>query len=791
VRVRRELGAVAAVAAVALAASALGACDSSDGRSDAAATNGPAIDGTEAGAADFDVLPGVQLVAVTGAEPGTELALVDGDGDAAGRGSIDRSDASLGFGVADDGGNLTFRVVPPGNGYEVRAATGDDDEYLASDEFRVLDIDDVPDASFYEAQTLVDGYQYIETRDGTTLATMVRLPGPIEEGPYPTVIEYSGYNPAEPIEYTGDDPIGVAAALDEGAEPSSAIWALLGYAVVGVNMRGTGCSGGSYDVFDPASTADGYDVVETVAAQDWAAHGKVGMVGISFPGITQLYTASTQPPSLSAITPLSVTDDLYRGTGSPGGIFNNGFAERWLTERVEESQAYGQGWEQPLVDAGDEICAANQELRSTNIDPYALLEETAHIVPAWFEDRILWDMVDQIEVPVFLAGAWQDEQTGGHFPEMLANFGDDIPMKVTLANGAHIDSLGPQVLPQLVEFNSLYVRNEVPEVPPVWGLVPVLYQMLLGSDSGPVPEPRFTDAPDVEAARAAFAADGKVRVLFGNGAGLPGVPGAPQPVFEAHFSEWPIPATEATTWYFGSDGALTSDEPDDDGGVDAYTPDPGARPKTNLPGTEDSDAWVALPDYTWEPLAEGAAVAFLSEPLAEPTVMLGSGSVDVYLRSSAPDTDLQVTLTEVREDGEEVFVQSGWLRASHRALDEEASTALSPRHTHLERDAAPMPADEFELVRVPIWPFGHVFQAGSQVRVSVQAPGGDRQRWRFDTFPHDDEVEVEVGRSAEHPSKVVLPVVAGVAVEGGPPPCPSLRGQPCRPYEPWKNRVAG
>ena len=30
--------------------------------------------------------------------------------------------------------------------------------------------------------------------------------------------------------------------------------------------------------------------------------------------------------------------------------------------------------------------------------------------------------VDKIDVPVFIAGSWQDEETGGHFPEMLDKF---------------------------------------------------------------------------------------------------------------------------------------------------------------------------------------------------------------------------------------------------------------------------------------------------------------------------------------------------------------------------------
>ncbi|MDQ3544449.1 MAG: hypothetical protein M3431_11405, partial [Actinomycetota bacterium] len=58
---------------------------------------------------------------------------------------------------------------------------------------------------------------------------------------------------------------------------------------------------------------------------------------------------------------------------------------------------------------------------------------------------------------------------------------------------------------------------------------------------------------------------------------------------------------------------------------------------------------------------------------------------------------------EARADGTEVLVQSGWLRASHRALDEEASTELHPVQTHLEADAAPLPAGELVPVRVDIY----------------------------------------------------------------------------------------
>ncbi len=101
-------------------------------------------------------------------------------------------------------------------------------------------------------------------------------------------------------------------------------------------MRGTGCSGGAFDYFEELQSLDGYDAIETVAAQPWVAHGKVGMVGISYPGITQLFVARTRPPHLAAITPLSVLDDTYT-TVYPGGILNNGFAVGWAKDRAADA----------------------------------------------------------------------------------------------------------------------------------------------------------------------------------------------------------------------------------------------------------------------------------------------------------------------------------------------------------------------------------------------------------------------------------------------------------------------
>jgi predicted acyl esterase len=137
-------------------------------------------------------------------------------------------------------------------------------------------------------------------------------------------------------------------------------------------------------------------------------------------------------------------------------------------------------------------------------------------------------------------------------------------------------------------------------------------------------------------------------------------------------------------------------------------------------------------------------------------------------------------------------VQVGWLRASHAALDEAASTELRPVQTHARDDAAPLSGEleDFVPVRVELFPFGHVFRAGSQIRLVVDVPGNARPHWKFAIVPpDDDDASVAVAFGADRPSRIVLPVIPGAAGDAptDAPPCPSLRAQPCRTYEAIEN----
>ncbi len=741
---RRLLAALVASVLVA------GACSGDDQEAEPGPGPGP-VEAT----APWEVTPSIEQLIIAGADGGQELSVVDDEG------------AVVAKVAADDDGNAIARELSPGDGYRVVAA---EDTDLTSGATEVWAVEDVPDPSFYEQQELAEGFQYLETRDGTLLAVNVTLPGPIEDGPYPTVVEYSGYSPADP----------------DSLQPLLSLANLLGYATVGVNMRGTGCSGGSFLFFEPAQWTDGYDAIEAVAAQPWSTDA-VGMVGISYPGISQLFVAQTQPPSLAAITPLSVIDDTYRSTLYPGGILNNGFATSWAEERQRDGAALGQGWAKKRADEGDRVCKENQAYRTQNPDLFEFIEEAA-FVP---EDRGGYvgrlapsEWVDRIEVPVFLAGAWQDEQTGGHFPAMLDRFTGSRLTRFVLTNGGHTDALGPEVLLGLTEFLDLYVAERIPELPEgIEGALGLLGNAIFGVDLE-LPAQRFTEAGSYEDALAAYEAEPPVRILFENGS-RPGQPGAPYPGFSVGYSEWPIPETEATTWHLGPDGALTTEAPAE-GAVEEYDYDTSRSQVNTLP--EDGNPWTALPEWTWDPPPEGTALAYASAPLDQTLVMAGPGRVDLWLGSTAPDVDLQVTLSEIRPDGTEVYVQNGWLRASHRRIDEERTTPLQPYHTHLEADAEPLPEGELTEVNVELFPFAHVFRAGSRLRLTIDAPGGTRPEWRFDALEAPAGTVNRVGLGGATPSRLTLPVIDLAVVPADGPPCPSLRGQPCRPLAAITNR---
>jgi len=603
----------------------------------------------------------------------------------------------------------------------------------------------------------------------------------IPTGPTPTLIEYGGYGFANP------------AGPENGI---SLIANLLGFTVVDVNMRGTGCSGGAYDFFEPLQNLDGYDVVETIAHQPWALHHEVGMMGISYGGISQLFTAATRPPSLAAITPLSVIDNTQT-TLYPGGILNTGFALEWAKERVHDAEAAGpdsgQAWSYKQIQGGDNTCKENQTLHPEAVNLLKKVEENSHYKPAVADPLSPITFVKKIDVPTYMACQWTDEQTGGHCPDLAEHMTGTRQKWFTFTNGAHIDSLDPATFNRWVDFLELYVAKQSPLAAGVvaHAAAPLVFEEAFGIKGLTLPPDPVQLLPTYATAKAAFEQNKQVRVLFDNGAGGTS-PGQPYPAFEESFNEFPIPGTKATSWYLSPGGNLATKPPAGQH-ADQFTWDAGALPLqdfTGNTGSAENGLWTETPDYHWEQNPPGSAVSYLTAPLTQNTTVIGGGAVNVWVKSSTPNVDLQATVSEVRPDGKETFVQNGWVRANERKLDAAKSTKLEPVLSLRESDVEPMPANEFVKVTIPLYYEGHAYRAGSRIRVTIAAPNGTQPIWDFEQTAPSGKAEVAIAYSKQDPSNLLLPVVPGVNVPTGLPPCPGLRGEPCRDYVPLANRAA-
>jgi hypothetical protein len=179
------------------------------------------------------------------------------------------------------------------------------------------------------------------------------------------------------------------------------------------------------------------------------------------------------------------------------------------------------------------------------------------------------------------------------------------------------------------------------------------------------------------------------------------------------------------------------------------------------------------------PTVPGSSLNYTTPRLERDVEIMGPASADLWLSSTSSDTDLQVTVTEVRPDGQEQYVQRGWLRASHRMLDPQASTVTDPVATHRRRDARPLTPSVPTLVRVEVWPVGHTFRAGSSIRLTIDSPTGLTGFFGFAFTP--DPAANTILHDAGHPSSLALPVLPGAAAQTPLPTCAGFEQAPCRP----------
>ncbi len=496
-----------------------------------------------------------------------------------------------------------------------------------------------------------------------------------------------------------------------------------GYAVFGVSARGSACSSGTWEVFQEQQARDGAFALEWAAKQPWST-GRVGLYGYSYAGIMQLWVASMRPKGLVATAPGNTVADTYRDIAYPGGVANILFPSEWGVALQTDWVLAGA----QAAQEGDTTCLANWPLNHARTDSVAVELLSHPFDGQWHHDHSAANFTPQINVPVLGMRTWQDEETGGRQADYWSQLNPRRTWLVS-SNGNHlVYQNSKHFVPMLEGFFDHYVKGEdngfqrTPRVQ-VW------HETGLDSDPRTVTtQPRLPVKVD------------KTELFLGAGGVLTG--------------------TKA-----GADGASTYKYP------------------SASPIVTDTSSQGLQKDFnasTWSVAGHDAAgrAVFTTPPLAQALTTYGPSSADLYVSTTAPDVDLQVTVTEVRPDGQELYVQRGWLRASHRALDAKRSTAYAPYQLHTEASVADMPAGEPQLLRVPVFPFGHTFRTGSSLRIYVEEPSVTGL-WGFQSVSTSQDVSIHYGPST--PSKLVLGRLPDANVAPDLPACGQLLNQACRP----------
>ena len=171
-------------------------------------------------------------------------------------------------------------------------------------------------AAYESPETIVQHDVPMKTRDGVTLYADIYRPKSTDK--FPVILMRTPYD-------------------------KSANWAVApafkivprGYVVIIQDVRGRYRSEGEWYPFRHEQ-ADGFDAVEWAAALPYS-NGKIGMMGASYVGATQMLAAIAQPPHLAAIAPNMTASNYHDGWTYQSGAFEQWFDQNWTTQLAQNT----------------------------------------------------------------------------------------------------------------------------------------------------------------------------------------------------------------------------------------------------------------------------------------------------------------------------------------------------------------------------------------------------------------------------------------------------------------------
>lgn len=567
---------------------------------------------------------------------------------------------------------------------------------------------------------------FIEMSDGVVIALNIRMPDDFQKGrSYPTIFEMSGYDGAAS---DGDEP----PLAGEGSRVLTKQFNK-DYVTIHASVRGTGCSGGEFDLFSWRSALDGHEIVEWIDDQPWS-DGQIGVYGHSYGGITGFMVAATRPPSLDAVSVSGLIDDLYRGISYPGGVSNYGFPVVW-TGGVRNAYDIGGGLFYGLDEGGTQGCASSVPTKSRSALNDPIVQGLSDTDNTWFQVRSLVNYAERIDVPTHISGAYQDEQTGPRGPYHLFEEVTGAPVRrLLMTNGDHgTQQDGKFFEPDRKRFLDHFVRDGAP--------------------------PRSSGA---------YRASSVITFLEN----LQGEDDLPVSMTTKSF---PLETTEWRDLYLRADGQLSSAPPDKDEGSDSY-----------VSGSPRQSAWSYQAGHesgaplTTEQGPDG--LEFSTDGFKTPTALIGPATANLFMSSTATDTELFVQVIDEAPDGSRYFVQRGLLKASHRAIMPTMSDRLEggriyrPHRPH--SNAQSLEPGKVYRYLVEIFPFGHVFRPGHKLVVKITTPPIVDSYYAY--VPKRPPGVNTVLHDKKHPSSLMLPFVplAGLDLKRAPVSC-TLEGVRC------------
>ncbi|MFE1598901.1 CocE/NonD family hydrolase [Methylobacterium sp. ID0610] len=577
--------------------------------------------------------------------------------------------------------------------------------------------------------------RYVAMRDGCRLAVDVHLPQPLPGASrperFPTILLFTPYYRRFRLR---------AGATGE-ANPNSGkfrdLFVPRGYAVVIVDVRGTGASFGTRDSFrSPKEREDSREIADWVVAQPWS-NGRVGATGVSYLGAAADFLASTGHPAVKAIAPLFSVWDTYSDNYFPGGI-----ALKELTRVYDELMV------------------------GLDHDRRELLKNYVYYANPDFEGP---QPVDEDPDGVLLAEAIREHLGNFRQTEFMPEFRfreEPLPYDPDFSSASFSPySVSGGVRPDVA---ILSVSGWMDGAGYMNGAIARFLtldrnprHLLLGPwDHGA----RIDVSPWRRSQEASFPYLGEVLRFFDHylaerDTGLDAE--APVHVYAMHAEEWRAatswpPVPETTVLHLAAGARLLSAP--GAAGTAEHRADfsAGTGHGTRYERIAGINSTLYYADWAGR---TDRMLSFTSEPLTADRDLVGHPLADLWLASSEPDAGLFVYLTEIEADGAERYVTEGLLRALHRkeARAPETYRTTWPFRSFRREDAAPLVPGRVERIRIPLLPTAWRFKAGSRIRISLAGADADH----CGQIPHGRPPRLSLSFGPDAPSRIELPLAAG------------------------------